>query len=521
MKVALYARVSTDEQAKKYSIPAQLDLLRNFAKVNNYEIFKEYVDKGESGTISERPQLQELLNDARRGMFKIVLVYRIDRFFRNTRKLLNTVDELGKLGVSFKSVTEPFDTSNPTGNFMVSLLGSVAQLERDTFIQRSRMGTVKSAKSGNVLTGISLYGYRYNRKNLHYEVNEEEAKVVRETFRLYTESDSSLIKVAKKLNNLGYRTRNGLKWVSDRVHQILVSTAYYGKWYYRTKYHPEPIPVDVPSLIDRKLFDKAQRFLKERRIYSKRNTKNNYLLSHLLFCGVCGRSMAAMTKSMKSVYNGRPYGPYIRSYYYCFGQVKKKCSLPFVRVDRIDSLVWSKVKEILENPSLLIKVIKEREEKDEGRKVSLGARLKELDSEIGKCEQEKENILRAFRKGILDDIELASQIEDIRDQERALRQQQEEIKIQIIGQKQIKERLDHLSILVSGIQERLANFTFEEKRELMRTLVEKVTIYGSGKIELRVVVPEIMPSTVKEGEQRDLDSFMHSVLESATVFRHE
>lgn len=521
MKCAIYARVSTDEQAKKYSIPAQLELLRNFAQGNNYEIFKEYVDEGISGTTSDRPQLRELFCDADRGYFKIVLVYRIDRFFRNTRKLLNAVEELQKIGVSFRSITESFDTSNPLGNFMISLLGSVAQLERDTFIQRSRMGMVKSAKSGNILTSTPLYGYKYNRKDLDYEVKEEETKVVREIFRLYTESDSSLIKVARKLNDLGYRTRNGLRWASDRVHQILVSTAYYGRWYYRTKYHPEPIAVNVPSLIDRKLFDKAQGLLKERKVYSRRNTKNNYLLSHLLFCGVCGRRMAAMTKSMKSTYNGRPYGPYVRSYYYCFGQVKKKCTLPFVRVDRIDSLVWSKIKEILENPSLLMEVVKEQQEEGESRKVSLAARLKGLDRKIGRCEQEKENILRAFRKGILEDMELASQIEDIRNQGRALRQQQEEIKLEIIGQKQVKERMNHLSSLVSVTQERLGSLTFEEKRKLVRTLIERVTICASGKIELRVVVPEIIPSTLKEGEQRDLDSFMHSVQSSATVFRHE
>jgi len=140
MKCAIYARVSTDEQAKKYSIPAQLELLRNFAQGNNYEIFKEYVDGGISGTISDRPQLQELFKDAERGYFKIVLVYRIDRFFRNTRKLLNAVDELQKIGVSFGSITEAFDTSNPLGNFMISLLGSVAQLERDTLIERTKIG---------------------------------------------------------------------------------------------------------------------------------------------------------------------------------------------------------------------------------------------------------------------------------------------------------------------------------------------------------------------------------------------
>ncbi len=157
MKVTPYAGVSTDEQATKNSIPAQLDLLRSFAKTTDYEIFKEYVDKGESGTISERPQLQEFLRDARQGMFKAVIVYKADCFFRNTRKLLNTVEELNRLGVVFKSVTEPFDTSNPVDSFVFSLLGSIAQLERDTFIQRTRMGMVKSIKSGNIITGCALF----------------------------------------------------------------------------------------------------------------------------------------------------------------------------------------------------------------------------------------------------------------------------------------------------------------------------------------------------------------------------
>lgn len=515
MKAAIYARVSTDEQAKKYSIPAQLELLRSFAQANNYEIFKEYIDKGESGTLSERPELQELLNDATRGMFKAVLVYRIDRFFRDTRKLLNTVDELTKVGVSFKSITEPFDTSNPVGNFMVSLLGSVAQLERDTFIERSRMGMVKSARSGHILTGNCRYGYTYNREKLCYEVNEEEAEVVREIFRLYTEEGSSVAKVARRLNDFGYRTRTGLRWTNDRVHNALVCPVYYGKWHYQTKYHPEPIEVNVPPLIDRALFDRAQRLLKERRIYSERNTKNQYLLSHLIHCGICGRSMTAKTDVVTSTHKGKTYGPYVRSYYYCFRLPKKRCTLPYIRVDRIEPLVWSKVKEILENPSLLMKVIKEQEGKGESQKVSLGKRVKKIDTAIRKCEHEKENILRAFRKGILDDAELASQIEEIRKQGRTLRQEREEIRLQITGKKQIEERLVRLSSLVSDTKEKLANPTFEERRELVRTLVERVTVHENGKVELRVVVPEIIPSTPKKGREGDLAAFVDSRLSSA------
>ena len=90
MNMVLYARVSADEQAEKHSIPAQVGLLRSFSKANNCNIFKEYVDKGESSAVSERPQLQDLLSDIRKRMVKVVLVYRIDRFFRNARKFYST-----------------------------------------------------------------------------------------------------------------------------------------------------------------------------------------------------------------------------------------------------------------------------------------------------------------------------------------------------------------------------------------------------------------------------------------------
>lgn len=185
MKCALYARVSTVEQANKYSIPAQLDLLRNFAGMNNHEIFKEYVDDGASGTTSDRPQLKELLNDAERGWFETILVYRIDRFFRNTRELLKTVDELKEMGISFKSVTEPFDTSDSVGKFMLSVLGSMAQLKRDTFMERAKMGILRSVKEGQYMGSVPLYGYEYNRQTKKLEIDPKESTVVKLIFELH------------------------------------------------------------------------------------------------------------------------------------------------------------------------------------------------------------------------------------------------------------------------------------------------------------------------------------------------
>lgn len=106
MKCVLYARVSTEEQAKKYSVPAQLDLLRNFARINDYQIFKEYVDEDMSGTTADRPRLQELLSDARKRMIDVVLVYRIDRFFRNTKLLLILFEVLIKIARQFQPKKE-------------------------------------------------------------------------------------------------------------------------------------------------------------------------------------------------------------------------------------------------------------------------------------------------------------------------------------------------------------------------------------------------------------------------------
>jgi site-specific DNA recombinase len=146
IKVALYSRVSTEEQKENFSLAAQLELLRKHASDSKFEVFDEYVDDGFSGTSFERPQFQRLMDDSRQDKFQLILVYRVDRFFRNNKDLLNTVDELQGCGVSVRSITEPFDTSNYLGKFVLSLFGSIAELERNTFMERSKMGKLRRAR---------------------------------------------------------------------------------------------------------------------------------------------------------------------------------------------------------------------------------------------------------------------------------------------------------------------------------------------------------------------------------------
>ena len=128
---ALYLRVSKPEQAREgISIDTQRPLLQNYCKLHGLEVVNEYVDAGYTGGNDKRPQLQLLINDAQRGKFDCVLVVRLDRFFRNQRLLLNTLNYFDELGVSFIAISQNFNTSSPFGRFGLQMMGSAAELER-------------------------------------------------------------------------------------------------------------------------------------------------------------------------------------------------------------------------------------------------------------------------------------------------------------------------------------------------------------------------------------------------------
>lgn len=492
MKCAIYVRVSTEEQAKKYSIPAQLDLLRSFAQINNYEIFKEYIDEGISGTISDRPQLRELFNDAGREYFKIILVYRIDRFFRNTRGLLNAVGQLQEIGVSFKSITEPFDTSTPMGSFMISLLGSIAQLERDMLIERTKMGILKSVREGHYRASEPLYGYKYNRETKKLEINPEESKIVKLIFKLYQEPHSSEARTTEKLNNMGTFCRRGSKWRKTQTHRVLTHSGYCGKWYYTSG--SEKIMINIPSLISENTFNEVQKLLKKRKIHSKRNQKHNYLLLNHLYCGSCKRRMSARTKKFTTKYKDKVYGPYFWQHYYCFGRtLKKGCEMKWIGKDKIELLVWGEVKKYIKNPALIKRIVQENSKKDRNKLVLLKRELVKIASKLEKLELENEKILHLYRKNIITEDQLHRQIEEIKIEKQALDQRRTEINLEIENDKYLKTKLYTLEKFIKKIQSNTSNLTFEKKKEIIDLLIDKIFIKENGGVELQLIIPDFYP----------------------------
>jgi len=182
-KVAIYVRVSTEEQAKEgISLAAQIDRCIKFCEAKGWEVAKVYEDAGFSAGTTKRPAFQDLLQDIKEGRISILLVYKIDRFSRNLKDLILILDTLKEHGVNFTSVSEPFDTTSAIGEAFFQIIGVFAQLERGMVSERVQMAFEKKLDSGEYLSRAPI-GYRY--RNSKLEVNEKEAAVVREIFEMW------------------------------------------------------------------------------------------------------------------------------------------------------------------------------------------------------------------------------------------------------------------------------------------------------------------------------------------------
>lgn len=244
IRAALYTRVSTEDQAREgYSLDVQRDYLIDFAKRQNWEIHspdtknKIYQDDGYSGYSLDRPALNRLLEGARAKRFDLILVYKLDRFSRRLKDLLNLLDELETLGIEFKSATEPYDTTSSSGKLMLQQLGSFAEFERNRIIERVFPGMVRSIKEGNWHGARHApLGYFYDKPRKRLVVVKKEEALVKEIFAKYL-SGLSTQKIAGELYRKGITTRSGGPFNSSLVRRILRNKLYIGRIVWNTHHY--------------------------------------------------------------------------------------------------------------------------------------------------------------------------------------------------------------------------------------------------------------------------------------------
>lgn len=325
-RVAIYIRVSTLHQIDKDSLPMQRQDLTSYAKlILNTDNFVIFEDAGYSGKNTDRPQFQEMMSQIRNGRFTHLLVWKIDRISRNLLDFVTMYQELKRLGVTFVSKNEQFDTSSAMGDAMLKIILIFAELERQMASERVTATMISRASNGIWNGGRIPYGYDYDNETKIFSINQTEADIVQEMHDLY-EQTSSLVVTSRTLNNRGYRTRAGGDWNPVSVRIILHNIWYCGDYLYnmfqgekreRQKDKDEWVvfPDHHPPLISREQKQRIIATLDFNRRTPRTGTtyvsgKHTHIFAGLMVCGNCGSKMGASPAAHKKDWRYSKYSCY-------------------------------------------------------------------------------------------------------------------------------------------------------------------------------------------------------------------
>jgi len=335
---AIYTRVSTDLQAEKEfsSCESQEQKIRSFIESqDNWQIFKVYSDAGYTGANTNRPALQELLEDIKQNKIDIILAYKIDRLTRSPKDFYQLIEVFDKYQTDFISITERFDTSTPAGRLLRNIMLTFAQFERELTSERTKDKMLERAKKGLYNGGNAPFGYQ--RKNKKLVINQKEAEIIRLIFDTYVET-GSLGKLYDFLKEKNIKNKQGENFSKPILKFILKNTTYTGKFKYAGQIYQG---IHQP-IISEKLFELAQKTHKKR--IRKFRVYRDFLFGGLVNCEKCGYKMTPC------FVNKWPEGKLKRYYYYrCTSTHHKSwqaCPVKQVNADRLEEYILENLERI-------------------------------------------------------------------------------------------------------------------------------------------------------------------------------
>lgn len=515
-RAAIYIRCSSAEAEKEgYSPEIQEEKLREFVKNNDWQLDERsiYKDIGYSGGTEKRPGLQKLLADARDKEFDIILIFRLDRFFRKLRILENILSELIKLGIGIKSISEPWaDYSNPSAKLSVQILGAVGEWQREITLEARNDGMVRAMKEGKWL-GPSPFGYDFNKKTQKLEINKKEARIVRMIYEWLIEEKLSEYKIQQKINRMkiptkydliGKKKKTGSKcwWNRRTIGRILRNEIYTGTFYYRKRKYagrvrgesnlrPKEDWIEVQDknlkIISSDSFKGAQGQLKKNKEISSRNTKRSYSLQHKIICGLDGYHYQSATRH----YHSKRKGARETKYYFCPGTrpyfTSKHCSAPTISESRILPPVWNKLKEILTNPDLIMNELRDyMNQKNKENKNQ--EKLKNAEKALISLKRERERYAELYAESSIDKSFYDKKIEECGEEEENLKEEKERLSQFLLTNEERKKRIKSIKELYHQLKTNLEIANYEIKREILQRLVEKVVKTGN-KLDIEFNVP--------------------------------
>ena len=515
---AIYTRVSSDLQKENNTIESQVESLLNFADQKGYVVPEEYIfrDEGYSGAILVRPGLERVRDLSAEGQIQAVLVFSPDRLSRSYAYQVVLLDEFASYGTDVLFMNSP-KAETPEEALLLQFQGMIAEYERAMIKERSRRGKRHKAKTGivNVLCGAP-YGYNYIKRTedtaAYYQINEEEALVVKEVYRLYTEDLLSIGDVVRELNQRKIPTKKRQSpWERTTVWGMLRNPAYMGKACFgkterterqkitkplrekggysarnscsKEKPREEWIEIPVPAIITAETFELAQERLRKNKLHSQRNTVEVTLLQGMLVCSECGYSLYKLSThtSKRKLY-----------YYRCLGSDDyrhvngRKCNCRPVRQDYLDEIVWQKILELLHDPDMIQKEIDKRIR--EAKKLDpLMNQKNVLLKQQSKLSKAMDKLLDAYQEGLIPIDQLRRRMPEI--QKRAATVEKELSNI-AANELALDNRLQLLDVksFTERMHQNNTQLDIIDKRKIVKLLIKEILV-GEDSIEIRHSIP--------------------------------
>jgi site-specific DNA recombinase len=520
IQTALYARVSSEQQAEAHTIASQVAALRERATTDELVIpaSLEFLDDGYSGATLVRPALEHLRDAAAAGGIDRLYVHSPDRLARKYAYQVLLVEELGRCGVEVIFLNRALGQS-PEDDLLLQVQGMMAEYERAKILERHRRGKLHAAREGsvNVLSGAP-YGYRYVNKHdggghARYDLIPDEARVVRHIFAWIGRERLSIGEVCRRLMQAGERTRTGrLVWERSVVWAILKNPAYMGSAAFgktrqgplRPKLRaqrgrplqprravsdydvppPDWIHIPVPAIVEPEVFAAVQEQLQENRQHARQSRRGaRYLLQGLLQCQHCGYAFYGKPLS-PSARKGRPRA---YAYYRCVGTDAYRfgghrlCPNTQVRTDRLELAVWQEVRALLAHPERLAQEFTRRLHADgQGQRQERTA----LERQGSQLRQGLARLIDSYAEGLIERQEFEPRVTRLRQRITHVETQCQQLAEAETLQRELQLIIGRVEEFAAQVHQNLDALAWHRQREILRALVQRVEI---GLDQVRVV----------------------------------
>jgi site-specific DNA recombinase len=510
VKVALYARVSTEQQEARGTIGSQVAALRERLAAEDREVVAEFLDDGYSGARLDRPGLDALRDAAEAGAVSEVWCLSPDRLARNYAYQVVVLEEFARVGVTVRFADAPALDDDPSARLLTQVQGVIAEYERAKIAERNRRAKLWRSRAGEVLSWKVPYAYRRVPRSgetpAHLVIHEPEAAVVRRIFADYTDGGRSIRQITGALNTEGVPTPTGTPtWGGSTVGNILANEAYVGRLYYnRTEMVPDPkrrngkrqrrrpqcewIPIPIPALVDDERFAAVAASRAAHTAFSPRRARpDHWLLRRLVRCGTCQLKASCITSKTTG---GEVH------YYHCpkhdrvrAGTEAGRCPERAIRADALDEFVFTEVRAALLRPDVLTAgeraVAARRPVPDDEL---LTAELARLDRKLDTTGIERRRVVDLYQADLIDLDDLRRRTSELDHRRTSLQTQRETLtdqRTELAAGNRLRQRIGAFAARAAAGIDAL---DFDARQRLMRLVIEEVRVAGTT-IEIQLRIP--------------------------------